>query len=60
MVEEIFGPVLSVYRCSSWMEALEIENANPFGNAACIYTSVNIKPKTYFFFSDAVTTLPNE
>jgi len=23
------------------MEALEIENANPFGNAACIYTSVN-------------------
>lgn len=39
MREEIFGPVLSVYRASSWEEAMEIENSNPFGNAACIYTS---------------------
>ena len=38
--EEIFGPVLSVVRVGSWVEALAIENANPFGNAACIYTSV--------------------
>jgi len=38
--EEIFGPVLSVVRVGSWDEALAIENANPFGNAACIYTSV--------------------
>mmetsp|Transcript_1077 Transcript_1077/g.1927 ORF Transcript_1077/g.1927 Transcript_1077/m.1927 type:complete len:531 (+) Transcript_1077:214-1806(+) len=37
--EEIFGPVLSVYKASSWKEAIEIENSNPFGNAACIYTS---------------------
>jgi len=37
--EEIFGPVLSVYEVSSWKEAIEIENSNPFGNAACIYTS---------------------
>jgi acyl-CoA reductase-like NAD-dependent aldehyde dehydrogenase len=39
MKEEIFGPVLSVYTASSWTEAIEIENSNPFGNAACIYTS---------------------
>jgi malonate-semialdehyde dehydrogenase (acetylating)/methylmalonate-semialdehyde dehydrogenase len=37
--EEIFGPVLSVYTCSSWEEALEIENSNEFGNAASVYTS---------------------
>lgn len=37
--EEIFGPVLSVYVAKSWLEAMEIENSNPFGNAACIYTS---------------------
>jgi len=39
MKEEIFGPVLSVYSVSSWKEAIEIENSNPFGNAAAIYTS---------------------
>jgi len=39
MREEVFGPVLSVYVCSSWEEAIEIENDNPFGNAASIYTT---------------------
>jgi len=39
MKEEIFGPVLSVYHVKTWAEAIEIENSNPFGNAACIYTS---------------------
>ena len=39
MKEEVFGPVLSVYKCKSWEEAIEIENANPFGNAASIYTT---------------------
>jgi methylmalonic acid semialdehyde dehydrogenase len=39
MNEEIFGPVLSVYHVSTWHEAIEIENANPFGNAAAIYTT---------------------
>jgi malonate-semialdehyde dehydrogenase (acetylating)/methylmalonate-semialdehyde dehydrogenase len=39
MKEEIFGPVLSVYHVSTWAEAIEIENSNPFGNAACIYTT---------------------
>jgi malonate-semialdehyde dehydrogenase (acetylating) / methylmalonate-semialdehyde dehydrogenase len=38
MKEEIFGPVLSVYHASSWDEAITIENNNPYGNAACIYT----------------------
>lgn len=36
--DEIFGPVLSVLRVSSWEEAIEMENGNPYGNAACIYT----------------------
>lgn len=38
MKEEIFGPVLSIYQTSSWTDAIEIENSNPFGNAACVYT----------------------
>jgi malonate-semialdehyde dehydrogenase (acetylating)/methylmalonate-semialdehyde dehydrogenase len=37
--DEIFGPVLTVIRCDTLEEALEIENANPYGNAAAIYTS---------------------
>jgi len=37
--EEVFGPVLSVYVASSWEEAIQIENSNPFGNAASIYTT---------------------
>jgi len=40
MHEEIFGPVLSVYEVATKEEAIEIENGNPFGNAAAIYTSV--------------------
>jgi len=37
--EEIFGPVLSVVRVDTLEHAIEIENANPYGNASCIYTS---------------------
>ena len=37
--EEIFGPVLSIYKVNTWNEAIAIENGNAFGNAACIYTS---------------------
>ncbi len=36
--DEIFGPVLTIIRCKTLDEALAIENANPFGNAAAIYT----------------------
>ncbi|CEG39717.1 methylmalonate-semialdehyde dehydrogenase [Plasmopara halstedii] len=39
MKDEIFGPVLSVYRVKSFEEALQIENNNDYGNAAAIYTS---------------------
>jgi malonate-semialdehyde dehydrogenase (acetylating) / methylmalonate-semialdehyde dehydrogenase len=37
--DEIFGPVLTVIRCKTLDEAVAIENANPYGNAAAIYTS---------------------
>jgi len=37
--EEIFGPVLSVIRVPNLDKAIEIENANPYGNASSIYTS---------------------
>jgi methylmalonic acid semialdehyde dehydrogenase len=40
MTDEIFGPVLSVMVVESKEKAVEIENNNPYGNAACIYTSV--------------------
>lgn len=36
--EEIFGPVLSIIKVNTWEEAIAIENNNPYGNAACIYT----------------------
>jgi len=37
--EEIFGPVLSIMRVKTLDEALHIENANPYGNAAAIFTT---------------------
>ncbi len=37
--EEIFGPTLTIIRCDTFEEALQIENANPYGNAAAVYTS---------------------
>ncbi len=37
--QEIFGPVLSIVRVKTLDDALRIENANPYGNAACIYTT---------------------
>ncbi len=37
--EEIFGPVLSIMRVPTLERAIEIENASPYGNASCIYTS---------------------
>lgn len=36
--EEIFGPVISILRTNTVDEALAIENANPYGNAASVYT----------------------
>lgn len=36
--EEIFGPVLSIMRTATVDEAIAIENANPYGNAASVFT----------------------
>ena len=36
--EEIFGPVVSIIRTKTVDEALAIENANPYGNAASVFT----------------------
>jgi malonate-semialdehyde dehydrogenase (acetylating) / methylmalonate-semialdehyde dehydrogenase len=37
--DEIFGPVLVVLRASTFGEALDIVNANPYGNGTAIFTS---------------------
>jgi malonate-semialdehyde dehydrogenase (acetylating) / methylmalonate-semialdehyde dehydrogenase len=37
--DEIFGPVLTVLHVDTLDEALAIENENPYGNAAAIYTT---------------------
>lgn len=36
--DEIFGPVLSVLRCQTYEQALDIINANEFGNGTAIFT----------------------
>lgn len=36
--EEVFGPVLAIMRARTADEALGIENANPYGNAASVFT----------------------
>lgn len=36
--EEIFGPVISIMRVDTLDQALAIENANPYGNAASVFT----------------------
>ena len=37
--DEIFGPVLSVVRAASYESALELVNANPYGNGTAIFTN---------------------
>jgi malonate-semialdehyde dehydrogenase (acetylating)/methylmalonate-semialdehyde dehydrogenase len=37
--EEIFGPVMSIMRAKDLNEAIEVSNANPFGNGHSIFTS---------------------
>ncbi len=36
--EEVFGPVLSIMRTDDVDEAIRIENASPYGNAASVFT----------------------
>ncbi|MBA62627.1 MAG: methylmalonate-semialdehyde dehydrogenase (CoA acylating) [Planctomycetaceae bacterium] len=35
---EVFGPVLSIIRANDLKEAIDLENASPYGNAAVVYT----------------------
>jgi malonate-semialdehyde dehydrogenase (acetylating)/methylmalonate-semialdehyde dehydrogenase len=37
--DEIFGPVLSVVRAGSYAEAVDLINANPYGNGVAIFTN---------------------
>ncbi|GAA2457092.1 CoA-acylating methylmalonate-semialdehyde dehydrogenase [Actinomadura vinacea] len=37
--DEIFGPVLSVVRAGSYEEAMEVIDANPYGNGTAIFTN---------------------
>ncbi|MFZ9035676.1 MAG: CoA-acylating methylmalonate-semialdehyde dehydrogenase [Francisellaceae bacterium] len=51
--EEIFGPVLSVVRVDSLVEALALINRNPYGNGSSIYTADGSSSR---LFSSKVTT----
>ena len=37
--DEVFGPVLSIMKASSFEEAVELVNASKYGNAASIFTN---------------------
>jgi malonate-semialdehyde dehydrogenase (acetylating)/methylmalonate-semialdehyde dehydrogenase len=37
--EEIFGPVLSIVRVETYDEAVELVNANPYGNGTAVFTN---------------------
>jgi malonate-semialdehyde dehydrogenase (acetylating)/methylmalonate-semialdehyde dehydrogenase len=36
--EEVFGPVLAIVRAADLDQAIAVENASPYGNAAAIFT----------------------
>jgi len=36
--EEVFGPVLAIMRADTIDQAMDIENASPYGNAAAVFT----------------------
>lgn len=46
-LDEIFGPVLTIIRVETLDEAIAIENNNPYGNAAAIYTNSGSVAQTY-------------
>ncbi len=49
--EEVFGPVLVVFRAGSYEDAVKIHNASPYGLSASLFTKdVN---KSFSFFDDA-------
>ena len=45
--EEIFGPVLSVLRADTVDEAIDLINANPYGNGTAIFTSHGGAARTF-------------
>lgn len=45
--EEVFGPVLAVVRVNTLAEAIEVVNANPYGNGTAIFTSNGADARTY-------------
>ena len=45
--DEIFGPVLVVVRATSLEEAIDIINANPYGNGTAIFTSSGQAARTF-------------
>ncbi|GAA3699709.1 CoA-acylating methylmalonate-semialdehyde dehydrogenase [Zhihengliuella alba] len=45
--EEIFGPVLVLVRVDTLEEAIELVNANPYGNGTAIFTSSGYAARTY-------------
>ncbi|NKG21611.1 CoA-acylating methylmalonate-semialdehyde dehydrogenase [Paeniglutamicibacter terrestris] len=45
--EEIFGPVLAIVRVATLAEAIEVVNANPYGNGTAIFTSNGADARTY-------------
>jgi malonate-semialdehyde dehydrogenase (acetylating) / methylmalonate-semialdehyde dehydrogenase len=47
VLDEIFGPVLTIIRVDTLEEAIAIENNSPYGNAAVIYTSSGKVADTY-------------
>ncbi|MFI9811153.1 CoA-acylating methylmalonate-semialdehyde dehydrogenase [Saccharothrix variisporea] len=45
--DEIFGPVLGVVRVPTFEDAVELVNANPYGNGAAIYTGDGLAAREY-------------
>ncbi|GLZ11689.1 methylmalonate-semialdehyde dehydrogenase (acylating) [Actinomadura sp. NBRC 104425] len=45
--DEIFGPVLAVLRADTLDEAVDLVNANPFGNGTAIFTSSGRAARTF-------------
>lgn len=46
-VEEIFGPVLDVVRVKDLAEAIEVINANPYGNGTAVFTASGEAARTF-------------
>jgi malonate-semialdehyde dehydrogenase (acetylating)/methylmalonate-semialdehyde dehydrogenase len=45
--DEIFGPVLSVLRVDTLNDAIELINANPYGNGTAVFTSSGSAARTF-------------